>query len=571
MFRAVGYLCWFLLLAAVIAVCPSNDAAGNPPPAPSLKEEGFQSLADVVDYITADWGRLTRSMTDCTTFLDSKTEGEPVLYLPAGVAPSASFVEMQKRCAVRIASLPADMNALSGEQAVQIKDHGLLYLEHPYVVPGGQFNEMYGWDSYFIIRGLLRSGRTDLAKGMVENFFYEIEHYGGVLNANRTYYLGRSQPPFLSSMILAVYGAQQAAGAANLKWIERAYPYAVKDYEQWTHEPHLAGDTGLSRYFDEGEGPVPEIRGDPSDYYRGVAHYFLIHEGVDSPHLVRIDAKHPPDSVLGPIFQVYVCDSSSAEFRKDSCGSADRVALAPDAYKGDRSMRESGFDVSFRFGPYGIETHHYAPVCLNSLLYKTEKDLEEMSRLLGRTDDARRWHEKALARQERITKYLWDQERGLFFDYNFVTHSKSSYEYAATFYPLWTGLASKEQARALAANLPLFEQAGGLAMSRHESQAQWDYPYGWAPIHLLAVEGLRRYGYATHADRITYKFLSMVLRNFRRDHTIREKYDVVSQSDATHIGVGYAENVDGFGWTNGVFLELLHESPATMEARLRKE
>jgi len=570
MFRAVGYLCWFLALGLIVG-SSSDDAAGNPLPALALNEEGFQSLADVVGYISTDWGRLTRSMTDCATFVDSKTEGEPILYLPASVAPSATLIEMQKRCAIRVANLPANRNALSGEQAVQIRDHGLLYLENPYVVPGGQFNEMYGWDSYFIIRGLLRNGRTDLARGMVENFFYEIEHYGGVLNANRTYYLGRSQPPFLSSMILAVYQAQKAAGSADRKWIERAYTFAVKDYEQWTREPHLAGETGLSRYFDEGEGPVPEIRGDPSNYYRGVAHYFLIHEGVDSPHLVRVDAKHPPDSLLGPIFQIYTCDASSTNPGKDGCESADRVGLAPDAYKGDRSMRESGFDVSFRFGPYGVETHHYAPVCLNSLLYKTEKDLEEMSRLLGRPDDARRWHDKALARQERITKYLWDQDRGLFFDYNFVKHSRSSYEYATTFYPLWAGLASKEQARAVAGNLRLFEEPGGLAMSRHESQAQWDYPYGWAPVHLLAVEGLRRYGNSTDADRISYKFLSMVLRNFRRDHTIREKYDVISQSTETHIGVGYSQNVDGFGWTNGVFLELLHESPANMEARLRKE
>src|SRR5260370_84939 len=86
---------------------------------------------------------------------------------------------------------------------------GLLYLENPYVVPGGQFNEMYGWDSYFIIRGLLREHRTELAKGMVENFFFEINHYGGLLNANRTYYLTRSQPPFLSSMIMAVYEAEK--------------------------------------------------------------------------------------------------------------------------------------------------------------------------------------------------------------------------------------------------------------------------------------------------------------------------------------------------------------------------
>ena len=148
---------------------------------------------------------------------------------------------------------------------------------------------------------------------MVENFFYEIEHYGGVLNANRTYYLGRSQPPFLTSMILAVYQSDQAAGKANLTWLRRAYQYAVTDYSQWTHAPHLAGDTGLSRYYDEGEGPVPEIMGDPSDYYHGVAEYFLMHEGESSPHLVRVDEKHPPSSILGPIFPVRGCYSDKDE------------------------------------------------------------------------------------------------------------------------------------------------------------------------------------------------------------------------------------------------------------------
>ena len=96
------------------------------------------------------------------------------------------------------------------------------------------------------------------------------------------------------------------------------------------------------------------------------------------------------------------------------------------------------------------------------------------------------------------------------------------------------------------------------------------FPYGWAPIQLLAVEGLRRYGYNRDADRISGKFLSMVLENFRRDHTIREKYNVVTRSSETSIVEGYSQNVTGFGWTNAVFLELLHESPDTM-ARLGKD
>jgi alpha,alpha-trehalase len=562
-----------LLAALAIFATSSGSAVENWPQAQSSPPtaEAFQSLDDLLRYISVDWNRLTRSLANCATYPDSKVKGEQILYLPAGVAVPRSLDEIRTKCSVQIDDLPAALHPSGPHEVPPIRVHGLLYLEYPYVVPGGQFNEMYGWDSYFIIRGLLRDNRADLAKGMVENFFYEIEHYGGVLNANRTYYLGRSQPPFLTSMILAVYQSDQAIGKANLTWLRRAYRYAVADYSQWIGPPHLAGDTGLSRYYDEGEGPVPEIMGDPSDYYRGVANYFLLHEGEASPHLVRVDEKHPPTSILGPVFPVLGCHSDKTQNRDDSCSPDDRVGLAPDYYKGDRSMRESGFDVTFRFGPYGVDTHHYAPVCLNSLLYKTEMDLARMSRLLGQPNDAAGWEKKARDRREKIVKYLWNESRGLFFDYNFVTHQQSSYEYATTFYPLWAGLASKAQAKAVDGNLSLFEQAGGLAMSRYESQAQWDYPYGWAPVHFLAVESLRRHGYAADADRITLKFLTMILENFRRDHTIREKYNVVTRSSETHIGVGYAQNVDGFGWTNGVFLELWHESPPELIAQIRKD
>jgi alpha,alpha-trehalase len=531
--------------------------------------DSHQSLDDLLSYISGAWDDLTRSLGNCATYPDSKVEGKQILYLPADATIPKSLDEIRAKCSVEVERLPT--LDPSNPRGAQIKHHGLLYLEKPYVVPGGQFNEMYGWDSYFIIRGLLRNGRAELARGMVENFFYEIDHYGGVLNANRTYYLGRSQPPFLSSMILAIYQHESAAGRADNQWLRRAFRYAVLDYSQWTKSTHLAGDTGLSRYYDEGEGPVPEIAGNPSNYYLGVAKYFLIHESENSSHLVRADEKHPPASILGPIFPVRGCHSEGGKNRDAACSPGDEVGLAPDYYKGDRSMRESGFDVTFRFGPFGVDTHHYAPVCLNSLLYKTETDLAEMSRLLGQTDDAGKWEGKARERAARMSKYFWKQQRGEFFDYNFVTSEQSAYEYATTFYPLWAGLATKAQAQAVAANLGRFEQAGGLAMSRLESQAQWDYPYGWAPIHLLALEGLRRYGYGEDADRITRKFLTMIVENFRRDHTIREKYNVVTRSSEMHIGVGYALNVTGFGWTNGVFLELLHEAPPELVAQIRRD
>jgi len=157
-----------------------------------------------------------------------------------------------------------------------------------------------------------------------------------------------------------------------------------------------------------------------------------------------------------------------------------------------------------------------------------------------------------------MQKYLWDDRQGLFLDYNFDDQRRSTYRFATTFYPLWAGLATDEQAAAVTKNLSSFEKPGGIATSLQESQGQWDYPFGWAPIQLLAVEGLRRYGHNVEADRVSTKFLSTVLENFERDKTIREKYNVVTRSSETNVKVGYAANVIGFGWTNGVFVELLH-------------
>src|SRR5580704_15878 len=349
------------------------------------------SFDGIQQYISQAWDHLTRSLTDCRTFEDVKTEDEPVLYLPAEVPDPPVLTELVKRCRVLVKNLPERITKGGDVDVSKIRTEGLLYLENPYVVPGGQFNEMYGWDSYFIIRGLLREHRTEMAKGMVENFFFEIDHYGGVLNANRTYYLTRSQPPFLSSMILAVYDSEAAEGKSNLPWLANAYRFALRDYEQWNQAPHLAGDTGLSRYFDRGEGPVPEILGDPSHYYRSAAYFLLAHEGSFNSYLVHNSDSSSAGKIMGPRFPVFVCDPEIADVGASHCAPASWVGLSGDFYKGDRSMRESGFDVTFRFGPFGAATHHFAPVCLNSLLYKTEKDLERMSTLLGHPQDAENW------------------------------------------------------------------------------------------------------------------------------------------------------------------------------------
>jgi alpha,alpha-trehalase len=219
-------------------------------------------------------------------------------------------------------------------------------------------------------------------------------------------------------------------------------------------------------------------------------------------------------------------------------------------------MRESGFDTSFRFGPFSGSTSDYAPVCLNSLLYKYERDMAYFARLLGRRVEASQWDRRATARRDAINKYLWNPTQGMFYDYDFITQKQSTYNYLTAFYPLWAGLVTQEQATALERDVSLFEHDGGLAMSDNNSGTQWDLPFGWAPTNWLAVEGLARYGDKEDASRVAQKFSETVLQNFQNDGTIREKYNVVSGSANVAVATGYKSNVVGFGWTNGVYLRM---------------
>jgi alpha,alpha-trehalase len=220
-------------------------------------------------------------------------------------------------------------------------------------------------------------------------------------------------------------------------------------------------------------------------------------------------------------------------------------------------VRESGFDISFRFGPFSGSTHHYAAVCLNSLLYKYERDLADMAGMLHQPADAAQWKKQAEARQSAINKYLWNPQKGLFFDYDFTTGQQSSYVYATIFYPLWAGLASKEQAASIAQHLSLLNRPGGLSCSTYASGLQWDSPFGWAPLNWFAADGLRKASYGAEARRVATEFTHTVATSFQKEGTIHEKYNMETGTSDVDVIAGY-QNVVGFGWTNAVYVEMEH-------------
>ena len=521
-----------LAIALLAAVLPARSQRAAPQASPSIDS-----------YIHQSWDSLQRSMTDCDSLVDPKLTTAPVLYLPFGEPIPSAVKSMERKCHVDVRALPQVIHHEGDLMPDQIAAPGLLYLPNRYVVPGGRFNEMYGWDSYFIILGELSDGRIDLARGTVENFFYEIDHYGAILNANRTYYLTRSQPPFLSSMVMAIFDAEHAHNRRKAReWLAEALPYLLRDHALWISPPHLAAQTGLSRYFDLGHGPVPEMA-DDSGYYVDVIRWLEAHPQQTPTGYLEPAGTHP-----GPCATAANCLRTSADGNE----------LTPAFYLGDRAMRESGFDTSFRFGPFSGSTAMFAPVCLNSLLFKYERDLAIATAILGDANAAVHWKQVADARAAAMRSLLWDEKLGMFVDLETGPEKLPPYPYITTYYPLWAGLATPEEAKRLVANLRLFEREGGLQMSAQETGEQWDAPYGWAPTNWLAVAGLAKYGYNDDARRIARKFMATVQHGYQRDGTIREKYDMDTGSSDINVTTGYKTNVIGFGWTNGVYLQMEH-------------
>jgi alpha,alpha-trehalase len=444
--------------------------------------------------------------------------------------------------------------------------HGLLTLAMksneplPFVVPGGRFNEMYGWDSYFITLGLLEDNRIELAKSMVDNFVYEITHYGAILNANRTYYLTRSQPPFLTSMALAVY-EHLPKDAASKDWLKTAIRAAIQEYYSVWMNPNRLTKIGLSRYFDSGSGPPPEVE---PGHFNVVYTEFSKKRGMD---VKDFEEAYESGKLKVPELDKY--------------------------FVHDRCMRESGHDTSYRLEGRCADL---TTVDLNSLLYKIETDIattldKEFGGTIDLTEGKREkssaWVKRAEQRKALINRYLWNAQRGMYFDYDFVHDKQIQYVSATTLYPLWARLASKEQGEQLIKNaLPLLEMPGGIVSSTEESRGaitperplrQWDYPHGWSPHQVLAWIGFINYQHEDIAQRLIYRWLFTITENASfYNGTVPEKFDVISRSHQVfaeygNVGTKFSYITrEGFGWTNGSYQLGLHILSKEMRNKLNQ-
>jgi alpha,alpha-trehalase len=404
----------------------------------------------------------------------------------------------------------------------------LIPLPNAYVVPGGRFREIYYWDSYFTMYGLVASGRTDLMTSMLDNFVHLITTVGHIPNGNRTYFLSRSQPPYFGAMIalyLATTGGVRAVPylealeAEHAFWMDGAAGLAPGEAHR--RVVRLRGGAVLNRYWDDRPEPRPES-------YR-----------------------------------------EDFELAQD-VPAARREAL----FRNLRAAAESGWDFSSRWmrdpgDLRTLETTELVPIDLNAALDRTERTIAALRTVRARSGDAAvaaEFVRRADDRRRALLAAAFDPAEGYFFDVRWRTGERvTDRPTLAAAAPLYFGLATPAQGRAVAARLERdFLAPGGFVTTQIVSGQQWDAPNGWPPLQWLAIAGVAHYGRADLAREARTRWLALNRRIYAATGKMTEKYDVVDLSKPA--GGGEYPTQDGFGWTNGVALGFAAQERAAADA-----
>jgi alpha,alpha-trehalase len=528
---------WCLLAGAGLASCAPNDAA------PDRVAAAGASASDGRYDPSRDLGPLFADVQGSTLFPDSKTfvdarprvrpdsivaayaalRRQPDFSLarfvdahfvlpetPAGATDGASDLATHLRAMWPLLTRAADPDSVRSS---------LLPLPSPYVVPGGRFREVYYWDSYFTMLGLIESGELSLVGQILDNFAYLVQTVGHVPNGNRTYYQSRSQPPFFAAMVgkfaeatdttraLVYLPALEAEHAFWMAGADSAGPGAAH-----RRVVRLADGTLLNRYWDDRPEPRPE--------------------------------SWREDVALGA-----------------SMTAPEREAL----YRDVRAAAESGWDFSSRWmrdpkSLASLETTALLPVDLNSILYHAERTIAALRRARGRPGDAAvaaRFADAASARRAALQRLAYDTATGFFFDVRWRTGARvTDRPTLAAAVPVYFGVADSVQASRVATRLVReFLAPGGFVTTTVRSGQQWDAPNGWAPLQWMAIGALRQAGRTADADEASRRWLALNARTYAATGRMMEKYDVMDLSRSA--GGGEYPTQDGFGWTNGVALALL--------------
>ncbi|MFT3728639.1 MAG: alpha,alpha-trehalase TreF [Terricaulis sp.] len=467
---------------ALMDVLPAKDWADATPKAP---------LRQIIDAYKA---QAPATPSEILRFVDRWFS------LPCEVVSARRGVNLQSH-------IEATWDALIRPPSLHHDADSILTLPHTSVAPGGRFRECYYWDAYFTLLGL--RDRPEILRAAADNMRWQVEQYGFVPTANRTYYLTRSQPPLFFKIVELVAEAEGA--------------HVVADYL-----PALCAE---HRFWMDGADALIS----PGAYRRAV-------RLADGAMLNRYWDDRP-----APRDESYRVDVSAA--------ASARGRPAEEIYRDIRAACESGWDFSSRwfadpvdFG--SIMTTSIAPIDLNAMLFGLEQFLAARFAALGQAADAKHYATLATARRAAMQRHLWNDALGAYDDYDWVRGKLRGAVSAAVAVPLFFGVADDAQASSTARLVEAQLLApGGLLMTNVQSDLQWDAPNGWAPLQWFAVEGFARYGAAALSETIRRRWLATVETVFKATGRLVEKYDVVRGLPG---GGGEYAVQDGFGWTNGV-------------------
>ncbi|MGZ5248311.1 MAG: alpha,alpha-trehalase TreA [Flavitalea sp.] len=422
-----------------------------------------------------------------------------------GIVQSGYKSDSTKEVSLHIKEL---WNVLKRNADQTVSGSSLLPLPYSYIVPGGRFREVYYWDSYFTMLGLKQSGEAVTIDNMVKNFAYLINENGYIPNGNRTYYLSRSQPPYFSLMVELLAGIKgKAEYAIYLHALQKEYDYWMDKSKSTKHVVKMPDGSILNRYYDQSDQPRPES-------YREDA--------------LTIRASGKTKKVVA---------------------------------RNLRSGAESGWDFSTRWFADGknlatIETTNIIPVDLNCLLYHLETGLARAYKENGNLMKERLFNQHAERRKNAINKYLWSSSNGWYMDYHIGKKKQTSELTIAGMSPFFFSIAPENRMEPAVKLLKeKFLHVGGLTTTLKRSGQQWDAPNGWAPLQYIAILGLENYGQKDIARDIASRWMKLNISVYRRTGKLMEKYNVMDEG--LEAGGGEYPSQDGFGWTNGVLMELM--------------
>nr|QPK67212.1 Trehalase 1A [Rondotia menciana] len=398
----------------------------------------------------------------------------------------------------------------------------LVPLTHGFIVPGGRFKEIYYWDAYWIIEGLLITDMHETAKGMIENLIELLHKFGHIPNGSRWYYQERSQPPLLAAMMERYYEKTK-----DIKFIKKYISSLEKEINYWLDTQLIAFNKDdrvftLLRYYTPSAGPRPE------SYYE------------DYDLAQKLPNKDPND-----------------------------------VYTELKSAAESGWDFSSRWfisengdnsgNLTNLNTTNVIPVDLNAIFAGALQTTANFHAILNNPRKAAHWGYMAEQWRSSIEHALWDEEDGIWHDYDIVNNKPRRYFYTSNLAPLWMNAVdqrflAKHGARVLEYlhKSEGIEFPGGVPVSLANTGEQWDFPNAWPPEVSIFINGIQNIGSeesSALATKLAQVWVRACYKGFSETKQMFEKYDALNPGK---FGGGGEYTVQaGFGWSNGVILEFL--------------